>query len=474
MYEFDLAIIGCGPAGEKAAAQAAYFGKRVIVFEGAQDPGGAAVQTGTLPSKTLREAAMYLSGYRNRELYGVALELNPDATVRTLLARTTAIRQGEARRMRENLERHHVSYCQDHGEILDAHTVLARNSGRAVTANYILIATGSVPYRPETIDFASDRIHDTDEILGIDEIPKSLSIIGAGVIGCEYACMFSSLGTQVTIVDRNETFLGFLDNEIVARLKASMERSGVRFLMSAQWQSVEETGRGVVTTISKRGGEEDLVTTDVLFAAGRSGQLNGLGLSKLGIVPNARGQIQVDENYATNVPSILAAGDVIGFPALAATSMEQGRVAVCRAFGFDYKTEVSSLLPFGIYTIPEVSAVGETEETARAKGIDHVCGRALYKENARGLITGDVEGVTKLLVERSTHRLIGVHVIGERATELVHIGQMALAMNAPVELFIELVFNYPTLGESYKYAAYNALQNLGEPQTVPAKMSFHE
>jgi NAD(P) transhydrogenase len=462
--DYDLAIIGCGPAGEKAAAQAAYFGKRVIIFECADEPGGAAVQTGTLPSKTLREAAMYLSGYRNRELYGVAVELNQDATVRTLLDRTRVIRQGEASRMRQNLARHRVTYRHDFAEIMGPHVVRGRNSGEEITASWILIATGSVPYRPVQIDFASDRIHDTDEILSIEEIPKSLTIIGAGVIGCEYACMFSALGTAVTVVDRNPAILTFLDRELVLHLQRSMERSGVRFLLSCNWGAVHATAAGVDVEITGPDGTEPLSTSDLLFATGRSGRLAGLGLERVGIEPNARGQLQVDEHFATSVPSILAAGDVIGFPALAATSMEQGRVAVCHAFNFDYKTAVSAILPYGIYTIPEVSAVGETEQSAHAKGIDYVCGRTPYGENARGLITGDTEGMTKLLIERSSHRVIGVHVIGERATELVHIGQMAVATGARVEVFIELVFNYPTLSESYKYAAYNALQNLGRGQ----------
>lgn len=460
MDDYDLAIIGCGPTGEKAAAQAAYFDKRVIIFECADDPGGAAVQTGTLPSKTLREAAMYLSGYRNRELYGVAVELNPDATIRTLLERTGAIRRGEATRMRDNLARHKVTYCNDFGEVIGPNTVRARSTGTVVTARFILIATGSAPYRPANINFDSPRIHDTDEILLIDEIPASLTIIGAGVIGCEYGCMFSALGTRVTIIDRSPGILGFLDTELIERLQQSMERAGVTFILSADWQTIEEIEDGIKTSYRLKEDTFSIETTDLLFAAGRSGRLNGLGLESVGLVPNARGQLQVDESYTTGVPSILAAGDVIGFPALAATSMEQGRVAVCRAFGFDYKTAVSSILPYGIYTIPEVSSVGETERSANAKGIDYVCGRALYRDNARGLITGDTEGITKLLIERATHKVIGVHVIGERATELVHIGQMAIATGASVEIFIELVFNYPTLSESYKYAAYDALQHL--------------
>ncbi len=459
--QYHLAIIGSGPTGEKAAAQAAYFGKRVIIFECADEPGGAAVQTGTLPSKTLRESSLFLSGHRSRELYGVAVELDRDATLTKLLSRTDAIRDGEGARMRANLARHNVSYCNDFGELIDAHTVRGINNGNSITADFILIATGSVPYQPANVDFASIRIHDTDEILTIDEIPASMTIIGAGVIGCEYACMFRNLGTDVTIVDRSNDILTFLDREIVERLQRSMQRSGVRLILGAQWQSITEEPDGIHTVISDSAGQQQtIMSTHLLFAAGRSGQINNLGLERVDIQPNSRGQIEVNEHFATSVPSILAAGDVIGFPALAATSMEQGRVAVCHAFDFSYKQSVSGLLPFGIYTIPEVSAVGQTEQSARKSGVDYVCGRALYSENARGLIAGDIEGITKLIVERNSHKLIGTHVIGERASELVHIGQTALATGATIELFIDMVFNYPTLSESYKYAAYDALGKL--------------
>lgn len=458
---YDLAIIGSGATGEKAAAQAAYFGKRVIVFEKEDEPGGAAVQTGTLPSKTLRESSVFLSGHRSRQLYGVAVELDRDATLGKLISRTDAIRDGEATRIRQNLERHGVAYHQDTAVIEGPHTLRGERTGIRVEAEFILIATGSEPWHPPGVDFGSIRIHDTDELLTIDELPRSMTIIGAGVIGCEYACMFRHLGSEITIIDKGAEILTFLDREIVDRLRTSMQDSGIEFMLGADWRAINETSVGIETSVTdSAGAEHTLVAKHLLFAAGRSGSTTGLGLENVGLEPNARGQLAVDANYATTVPSILAAGDVIGFPALAATSMEQGRVAVCRAFGFEYKDDVSELLPFGIYTIPEVSAAGETEQTAQAKGIDYVCGRALYRDNARGLITGDTEGITKLIVERDTHKLIGTHVIGERATELVHIGQAALAMGATVELFIDMVFNYPTLSESYKYAAYDALGQL--------------
>jgi len=457
---FDLVVIGSGPAGEKGAAQAAYFGKRVAVVEAEPEPGGAAVHTGTLPSKTLRETALYVSGYRARNLYGVAVELARDATVPALIARKNAIAEQASRTIRDNLSRHAVTYVHGHGSFEDAHTVLVQGleGTRRLRGEFVLIATGSRPHRPADIDFADTAIGDSDEILGIEKLPASLVILGGGVIGCEYACMFAALGVKVTLVDARPDILPFLDGEIVARLRDAMGHLDVRIVLGQRWGKIVREGALIATEL----GGERLLTEYLLFAAGRVGNTEKLGLDRIGVTPNARGYLPVDAAYRTNVPSVLAAGDVIGFPALASASMEQGRVAVCKAFGFEYKQAVADIVPYGIYTIPEVSAVGETEETARVKGLDVVVGRALYRNNARGQITGDVEGITKLVVERSSRRLLGVHVIGERATELVHIGQTALHAGAPVDLFIEMVFNYPTLAESYKYAAYECLGALAK------------
>ncbi len=270
--------------------------------------------------------------------------------------------------------------------------------------------------------------------------------------------MFAALGVQVTLVDARPDILPFLDSEIVERLRDAMTKLGIRIVLGKRWNRVAREGKVIVTEL----GDERLETEYLLFAAGRIGNTDTLKLDRIGVTPNARGYLQVDAAYRTTVPSVLAAGDVIGFPALASASMEQGRVAICKAFGFEYKQAVAEIVPYGIYTIPEVSAVGETVETARVKGMDVVVGRALYRNNARGQITGDVEGITKLVVERGTRRIVGVHVIGERATELVHIGQTALHCEASVDLFIEMVFNYPTLAESYKYAAYECLAALAK------------
>ena len=454
---YDLIVIGAGPAGEKAAAQAAYFGKSVAVIEAEPEPGGAAVHTGTLPSKTLRETALYLSGHRNRQLYGVAVELAPDATVRRLIERKDAIAASASATIRWNLERHRIAYCRGRGRFADAHTVEIEDDGTRLCGDYILIATGSRPFRPADIDFSDHAISDSDESLAIDRLPRDLTILGGGVIGCEYACMFAALGVQVTLVDARPEILPFLDLELIARLRQSMAALGIRLVQNVKWTSVVRSGDIIATTLSSG---ERLETERLLFTAGRVGNTEGLGLDRIGVTPNSRGYLEVDAAYRTAVPHVMAAGDVIGFPALASVSMEQGRVAICRAFGFAYKSAVSQLMPYGVYTIPEVSAVGETEQTAREKNIDVVVGRALYSSNARGQITGDSEGMTKLVVDRATRKVIGAHAIGERATELVHIGQAAIHMEAPVDLFIDMVFNYPTLAESYKYAAYECLAAL--------------
>jgi NAD(P) transhydrogenase len=457
--DYDLVVIGSGPAGEKGAVQAAYFGKKVLVIERASAPGGAAVHTGTLPSKTLREAAIYLSGHRSRHLYGIAVDLEESATVPVLMQRKDAIAAAEVTRIADNLRKHDVSYLCGHARFVDPHTVVVEtDSGeRRVTGDYFLIATGSQPRQPEGIRFEDPQIHDSDEILTIERLPESMTVLGGGVIGCEYACMFAALGVEVTLVDAREEILPFLDHEIVERLREAMEHLGIDVRLGTRWGAIERSGSEVVVELSNG---ETLAHEDLLFAAGRVGNTGSLGLESAGIEPTPRGYLEVDDEYKTKVPHILAAGDVIGFPALASTSMEQGRVAVCRAFDFTYKQSVAELLPYGIYTIPEVSAVGHTERTAREAGIDVVVGRALYCDNARGAITGDREGITKLVVERDTRRVVGVHVIGERASELVHIGQAVMHLGGRVDVFIDMVFNFPTLAESYKYAAYECLAQL--------------
>lgn len=463
-FDFDLVVIGAGPAGEKGAVQAAYFGKRVAIIERETEPGGAAVHTGTLPSKTLRESALFLTGYRSREMYGVAATLESSATVPLLSSRRRSIADAEARAFRANFESHGVTCflgeARFAGPGSDPHTILVRSHGagaeeRAISGEFVLVATGSRPHRPDDIDFADPAIHDSDEILEIEALPRSLAILGGGVIGCEYACMFAALGVAVTVVDARPAILPFLDREIVVRLEDAMRHLGVRFVQGLAWTTVARRDPSSIETALTDG---TVVTSEhLLFAAGRSGRTEHLGLEAIGLAADKRGLLAVDASYRTAVPNVLAAGDVIGFPALASVSMEQGRVAVCRAFGFPYKQAVATQMPYGVYTIPEVSAYGDTEETCQERGADYVTGRAYFANNPRGRIAGDVEGMIKLIVDASTRRVLGVHVVGERASELVHIGQGVIHLGGTVDAFIEMVFNYPTLADSYKYAAYDCL-----------------
>jgi NAD(P) transhydrogenase len=451
-------VIGVGPAGEKGAAQAAYFGKRVACVERAEEPGGAAVHTGTLPSKTLRETAIFLSGFRQRELYGLSVELNSEVAVPKLLSRKNAVRELEVGRIKWNLERHNVPLLRGAARFVDAHTVELTGSGseaRRITSEVFLVATGSRPHHPPNIPFDDEDVDDSDTILQIDRLPKTMLIVGGGVIGCEYASMFAAMRVDVTLVEGRPRLLSFLDVEIAERLRGAMQALGVTFYLGRTTQSIARVpGRGIVTVLDDG---REIATEKVLASSGRSGWTEGLGLEAVGVEVDRRGTIKVDADYRTATPSIYAAGDVIGFPALASTSMDQARVAVCHAFAFDYKRQVSELLPFGIYTIPEVSCVGHSEEGAKEKGLDFVVGRAFYRDNARGKIVGDKDGVIKLVVERGTKKVLGVHCIGERASELVHVGQAVMLLGGTIDAFIDMVFNYPTLGEMFKYAAYDAM-----------------
>ena len=464
-YDFDLVVLGGGPAGEKGAAQAAYFGKRVALVERAEEPGGAAVHTGTLPSKTLRETAIFLSGYRQSELYGLSVAVNPELAVPKLLSRKNAVRDAEVARIHWNLERHNVALLHGLARFADPNTVEIVQPGggtRRVTTEVALIATGSKPFQPSNIPFDDEDIDDSDTVLQIDRLPKTMTILGAGVIGCEYACMFAAMHVKVTLVEGRPRLLPFLDLEMGERLHGAMTNLGIEVLLEESVKGVARDPRGIVCTLASG---KELVSEKLLAASGRSGCTEELGLGGVGVATDKRGYVQVDADYRTAVASVYAAGDVIGFPALASTSMEQARVAVCHAFGFQYKRQVSHLLPFGIYTIPEVSCVGLSEEDAKAKSIDYVVGRAFYRDNARGKIVGDKEGVIKLVFDRTSRLLIGCHCIGDRASELVHVGQALITLGGTVETLIEMVFNYPTLSEMFKYAAYVALIQLGEAKS---------
>jgi NAD(P) transhydrogenase len=457
--DFDLIVIGCGPAGEKAGAQAAYFDKRVAVIESAEYVGGSCINTGTVPSKTLRESALYFSGLKQRGLYGIDYSLKENLTINDFMHHEREVVEMERQRILKNLALHRIELVHGRASFEDAHTVsVSGPSGiRQLRGEVILISTGSKPHRPAEIAFDDVRVFDSDTFLQIERIPQSLAVIGGGVIGCEYASIFVALGVKVTLVDGRNRVLPFLDAEISERLRERLAALGVDFWFNERPVSVQTTASGV-QLVMKSG--KTLQTESVLFAAGRRAAVDGLSLQKAGLTVNDHGYISVDENYRTAVPHIYAAGDVIGFPALASTSMEQGRVAVCHAFDFKYKQRVASMLPLGIYTIPEISSVGETEESCKEKKIDYCVGRALYANNARGHITGDTAGMLKLVFRRADKKLLGVSIIGESATELIHIGAVVLDHNRTIDEFIEQVFNYPTLSETYKYAAYEGLGNL--------------
>jgi len=456
---FDLVVIGCGPAGEKAGAQAAYFGKRVAVVERAPVVGGSCINTGTVPSKTLRESALYFSGLQQRGLYGIDYSLKENLTVHDFMHHERAVVEMERQRILRNLQLHKIELVNGQASFEDPLTLVVHGGRqeRRLRAEVILISTGSKPHRPAEISFDDVHTFDSDTFLRMDRIPKSLAVIGGGVIGCEYASIFTALGVDVTLVDGRDRLLPFLDGEIADRLRDRFLGLGMHLWFNERPVKVENTSSGA--HLAMKSGKT-LEVDAALFAAGRRAAVDGLSLEKAGLTLDDRGYIPVDENYRTVVPQIYAAGDVIGFPALASTSMEQGRVAVCHAFGLKYKQRVASLLPMGIYTIPEISAAGESEESCAQKGIDYCVGRALYENNARGHITGDIAGLLKLIFARRDRKLLGVSIIGESATELIHIGMMVLDRGLPIDEFIESVFNYPTLSETYKYAAYDGLGNL--------------
>src|SRR5712692_3147183 len=458
MERYDLVVIGSGPAGEKGAAQAAYFGKRVAIVEKTFQVGGAGINTGTVPSKTLRESALYFSGLGQRGLYGVDYTIKDDLTVRDFMYREQEVVKALREVVRQNVERHRIDLIQGAARFEDPHTIAVEPTDadfvRRIQGDVILIATGSVPTQPKNIPFEDERVYDSDEILQMRHLPRTLVVVGAGVIGCEYTTIFAALGIHVTLVDGRDRLLAFLDAETADRLRMQMELLGVDVRLRDGVTRVD--ARPDVVNLDLTSGDR-LAVDAVLFAAGRVGNTRGLALEKAGVDVNDRGLIPVNEHYQTAVAHVYAAGDVIGFPALAATSMEQARVAMCHAFDLKYKTRVAPIFPLAVYTIPEVAMVGETEESCREKGIDHCVGRAAYRTNARGQITGDLSGQVKLVFRYPDKTLLGVHVIGESASELVHVGLMVLLAGGTIDTFINTVFNYPSLGDAYKYAAYDGL-----------------
>ena len=456
-YDYDLIVIGSGPAGEKGAAQAAYFGKKVALVERAPHLGGAGINTGTVPSKTLRETALYFSGLRQRGLYGIDYSLKDNLTVGDFMYRKQIVVESEWGIIQRNLDRHHIEVIRGEASLRDAHTVQVRRpdgTERTLTTNFVLIATGSSPFHPPDVPFDHRLIYDSDSILSMSHIPKAMTVVGGGVIGIEYATIFTALGVQVTLVESRDRLLSFVDGEIVERMQRHLERLGLRFVLNTRVNQLQVHEDRVDLTLQTG---ETLDCEIALYAAGRQSNVEGLGLAEVGVKLGNRGLILVDEKYQTAVPNIYAAGDVIGFPALASTSMEQARVAMVHAFGLRYKEHVSPIIPLAIYTIPEISTVGLSEDDCKAKSLPYLVGRAYYETSARGQIIGDLSGMLKLVFSPEDKKLLGAHHIGEMASELVHIGAHVMAAGGTIDAFINAVYNYPTLADSYKYAAYDGL-----------------
>lgn len=482
-YDYELLVIGGGPAGEKGAAQAAYFGHKVGLIEDYKELGGACINWGTLASKTLRESALFLSGFRTRQLGdGMKVEFKADVSLDNFMARKNQVQQREQQRARRSMEApwHNVKIIQGRARFKDNHTLVVKGPDGAeqtLTARFILVATGSVPARPANIPFNSDTVFDSTTILDMKQLPRSMAVVGAGVIGSEYACLFNALGVETHLIHpKGRALDSLLDAEIGEEFMARIRSAGIECHMNDSLVGAERfhptgPGGGSVKVKLKSGG--DLHVDALLYALGRSGNTDGLGLKELGIPTGKYGHIEkVDPmTYQTIIPNIYAAGDVIGPPALASTSMEQGRLAMCHAFRLNYKQKLSTILPAGIYTIPEISQVGLTEQDCQREGIPYVVGKSRFGQHGRGQIIGDTEGMIKLIVDATNRNLLGVHVIGEIASELVHIGMACLMYSGDVDFFIQAVFNYPTLGDVYKYAAYDALGKLNKVRAEAVKVA---
>ncbi len=462
MKTYDLIVIGTGPAGEKAAVKAAYFGHSVAIVEKENIFGGAEVVTGTLPSKTLKETALYFSGKYEKGLYGVDRDLKHEASVADFMFRKNYVTAAATMEIKENLARHGVTVYKGVASFEDEHTLRVR--GELIRGEYILIATGSYPHHPPHIPFDGLQIHDSDTILHIERFPSSLCVVGAGVIGCEYTTIFATMGTKVYLINDKDKILPFVDQEIAADLIGQMQNSGVDILFNETIEAVAMHQDKVRVTLGSGG---HLETDMFLYATGRSGQIKELGCEKIGLKMGKRETVLVDESYRTNIPHIYAAGDVIGFPALASTSMDQGRVAVAHMFNTEDLKHLPSNFPYGIYTIPEVSMVGITEEKAKEENLSYCIGKARYSEMARGKIMGAKAGFLKLIFNRADLVIVGVHIIGPIATEIIHYGLTLVEEKKTLYYVIGNVFNFPTLHDLYKYAAYDGLSNLTGHKVKP-------
>ncbi len=465
MNQYDFVVIGSGPAGRRAAIQAAKLGKKVLVIEKGTRVGGVSVHTGTIPSKTLRETALNLTGWRERGFYGRSYRVKQEISAEDLRRRLLITLDHEVDVLEHQFARNRVSQLRGHARFIDKNTLeVEKEDGEIIRvhADAVLLAVGTRPYRPAHIPFDGEKIIDSDEILEIKDLPRSMVVIGAGVIGIEYATIFSALDTAVTVIEPRDSMLEFLDKEIVEDFAYQLRDRNMKLVFGQTVEKVEKdpTGKCRVTLQNGR----SMIAEMVLFAAGRVGATDSLDLAACGLEADSRGRIKVDpDTFQTAVPGIYAAGDVVGFPSLASTSMEQGRIAARHAVGAPSQ-EPPQFFPYGIYAVPEISTCGLTEEEVQQRGIPYECGVAHFRETSRGHIMGLDSGLLKMIFSLKTRRLLGVHIVGEGATELVHIGQAVLNLKGTVEYFVENTFNYPTLAEAYKIAGLDAWNRMGELQ----------
>jgi NAD(P) transhydrogenase len=458
---YDLIVIGSGPAGRRAAVQAAKLKKSVLVVERGRRVGGVCVHTGTIPSKTLRETVLNLSGWRERGFYGRAHRNKDNITAEDLRRRLHITLDHEVEVLEHQFTRNNVAWIAGAARFLSANAVEVTTEGgdvRHYHGDRIIIAVGAKPFRPSHIPFDGAFIVDADQILDLKRLPRSIVVIGASVIGIEYATIFSALDVKVTVIEPGASLLGFVDRELVEEFIHDLRDRGVGLRFNAKVASVERAG--AETCIVRLEDHRQIAAEMVLFAAGRTGATDTLNLAAAGLAADERGRIAVDKaNFCTNVPSIYAVGDVIGFPSLASTSMEQGRIAACHAFG-EVAHAPPEFFPYGIYSVPEISTVGMTEEEVREKRIPYETGIARFRETSRGHIMGLSTGFMKMIFALETRRLLGVHIVGEGATELIHIGQAVLNLGGGLDYFVENTFNYPTLAEAYKIAALDAYNRM--------------
>ncbi len=464
-YDYDLFVIGSGPAGQRAAVQAAKLGKRVGLAEKQAVVGGVCLNTGTIPSKTLRAATMHLSGYHERSIYGSSYKVKQEITMSDLLGRANHVRQIGVDVARHQMQRNGINIIEAEASFIDPHRLLltpvAGGASTEISAANVVIAVGTATTRDQSIAFDGEHIFTSDDILDLDKLPKSMTVVGAGVIGIEYATIFATLGVRITIVDKRTRLLPFVDEEIIDTLTHLMRQERVTMRLGEEVSGIElvDAEHGQKVHISLESGKH-ITTETVLYSIGRTGATGKLNLGVAGVSADDRGRITVNANYETEVPHIYAVGDVIGFPSLASTSMEQGRLAACHAFGVEAHS-FPDLLPYGIYTIPEISVVGRNEQELTEAGMSYEVGHASYKEIARGQIVGDQAGLLKLLFDPETRKLLGVHIIGDGACELIHIGQAVMSLGGTIDYLIDTVFNYPTFAECYKTAAFDGVNRLG-------------